>query len=196
MAAWTLPNRKADWCEFLTTALDRRSRKYFVTIILGMLLASGRRTVSCWLRAVGVSDDWQDHYYFLQTLGWRAKHVATKLLHLAVKQIPVSHVGPYVKLALFELPEEVKHRGKGRPRKYGKNRMSLARRGGHHKGWTTARMVLYGLEQTVVYKTFLATYPPVNSRFEMCGATWPAGTCACGCTRSWNYGPGDDLERL
>ena len=46
MAAWTLPHRIADWCEFLTTALDRRSRKYFVTIILGMLLASGRRTVS------------------------------------------------------------------------------------------------------------------------------------------------------
>ena len=37
MAAWTLPNRITDWCEILTTALDRRSRKYFLTIILGML---------------------------------------------------------------------------------------------------------------------------------------------------------------
>jgi hypothetical protein len=34
MAAWTLPKRITDWCEFLTTALDRRSRKYFVTVIL------------------------------------------------------------------------------------------------------------------------------------------------------------------
>ena len=51
MAAWTLPNRITDWCEILTTALDRRSRKYFLTIILGMLLGSGRRTVACWLRA-------------------------------------------------------------------------------------------------------------------------------------------------
>jgi hypothetical protein len=104
MAAWTLPNRIADWCEILTTALDRRSRKYFPTIILGMLLGSGRRTVSCWLRAAGVSDDWQDHYYFLQTLGRSAKRVATELLHLAVKQIPVSQIGEFIKLALDDSP--------------------------------------------------------------------------------------------
>ena len=104
MAAWTLPNRIADWCEILTTALDRRSRKHFLTIILGMLLGSGRRTVSCWLRAAGVTDDWQDHYYFLQTLGRSAKCVATELLHLAVKQIPVSQVSEFIKLALDDSP--------------------------------------------------------------------------------------------
>ena len=83
MAAWTLPKIVADWCEVLTTALDQRSRKYFLTIVLGMLLGSGRRTVSCWLRAAGVTDDWQDHFCFLQTLGRSAKRVATELLHLA-----------------------------------------------------------------------------------------------------------------
>lgn len=88
MAAWTLPHRITDWCEILTTALDRRSRKYFLTIILGMLLGSGRRTVACWLRAAGVTDDWQDHYYFLQTLGRSAKPVATELLHLGRTTIP------------------------------------------------------------------------------------------------------------
>jgi len=104
MAPWTLPNRITDWCEILTTALDRRSRKYFLTIILGMLLGSGRRTVACWLRAAGVTDDWQDHYYFLQTLGRSSKRVATELLHLAVKQIPVSQVGEFIKLALDDSP--------------------------------------------------------------------------------------------
>ena len=73
MAAWTLPDRIADWCQNLSTALDQRSRKYFLSIVLGMLLGSGRKTVSCWLRAAGVTDDWQDHYYFLQTLGRSAK---------------------------------------------------------------------------------------------------------------------------
>jgi len=76
----------ADWCEILTSVLDRRSRKYFFTIILGMLLGCHRRTVSCRLRAAGVSDDWQDRYYFLQTLGRKAKHVAKQLLHVAVRQ--------------------------------------------------------------------------------------------------------------
>ena len=65
-----------------------------------MLLGCGRRTVSCWLRAAGVSDDWQDHYYFLQTLGRKAKHVAKQLLHVAVRQITVSHVGEFIKFAL------------------------------------------------------------------------------------------------
>ena len=64
-------------------------------------------------------------------------------------------------VALFELPDVKKRRGKGRPRKYGKE-ISLARRGAHRQGWTTTRMILYGREQEIRYKTFLATYPPVG----------------------------------
>jgi|GEM_PF-2888800 len=104
MAAWTLPAIILDWCEFVTTALDRRSRKYFFSIILGMILSCGRRTVSSWLRAVDVGEDWQDHYYFLQTLGRSSRRVATQLLHLAVRHIPVSHVGEFVKLAIDDSP--------------------------------------------------------------------------------------------
>jgi hypothetical protein len=63
--------------------------------------------------------------------------------------------------ALFEQPDVKKRRGKGRPRKYGKE-ISLARRGAHRQGWTTTRMILYGREQEIRYKTFLATYPPVG----------------------------------
>ena len=73
MSAWTLPDTIADWVTLLSSALDARSRRYLRSIMLGLLLASGRRTVSCWLRAAGVSDDWQDHYYFLETLG-RSAH--------------------------------------------------------------------------------------------------------------------------
>ena len=305
MAAWTLPGRIADWTRSLSAGLDRRSRKYLPTIVIGMLLASGRRTVSCWFRAAGVSDDWQDHYYFLQSLGHGAERVATELLLLAVKQIPISHVGPYVKLAiddsptkrygpkvelagihhnptpgpsgseflyghvwvtiswlvthpkwgciglplprdvratkrpagdgehrtgsvgvsyetrngvrtdrmvrdclskmvrkecpgrrrrglcethvhqpggsngaiavsrlrkdaaLWDVPPLVKRRGKGRPRKYGANRISLARRGGHRQGWTTACLTLYGVKQDVTFKTFEATYRPAGGRIRV-----------------------------
>jgi hypothetical protein len=328
MAAWTLPNRITDWCEILTTALDRRSQKYFRAIILGMLLGSGRRTMSRWLRPAGVTDDWQDHYYFLQTLARSAKRLATELLHLAVKQIPVSQIGKFIKLALddsptkrygprvecagthhnptpgpsgseflyghvwvtiswlvthpqwgcigmpllalmyvrqkdlqvlenigkapwkfrtklelaaelvewcvtlfqnwfqkrvmvvadgayakrpflkrvmttgavvvsrlrkdaalFDIPVTTKLRGKGRPRKYGKYRISLAHRGGHRQGWTSSQMKLYGKEQTVRFKTFLATYAPVGSvtrvvivkrspeLFSDCPSEWKAFFC-------------------
>jgi hypothetical protein len=40
-----------------------------------------------------VTDDWQDHYDFLQKLGRSAKRVATKLMHVAARQIPVSQIG-------------------------------------------------------------------------------------------------------
>jgi hypothetical protein len=73
MAAWPLPAMILDWCEFVTTALNRRSTEVLLNIILGMILSCGRRTVSCWLRAGDVSEDWQDHYYFWQTLGRSAK---------------------------------------------------------------------------------------------------------------------------
>jgi len=79
MAAWTLPAIILDRCEFVTTALDRRSRKYFFNIILGMILICGRRTVSSWLRASDVGKDWQDHYYFLQTLGRSSKRYGKKV---------------------------------------------------------------------------------------------------------------------
>jgi len=80
----------------------------------------------------------------------------------------------------------VKHGGKGRPRKYGKTKISLAHRGGHQKGWTTGRLVLYGKEQNVRFKTFLATYRPAEGvirvvivkrsaeLFSDCPAEWVA----------------------
>lgn len=329
MAAWTLPQRIADWIDLLSAGLDQRSRKYLPVIILGMILGSGRRTVSSWLRAAGVSDDWQDHYHFLQTLGRSARRVAFQLLLLAVRQIPASHVGPYVKVAiddsptkrygpkvelagihhnptpgpsgseflyghvwvtlswlvnhprwgciglplralmyarqkdmqklqnlgrapwsfrtklqlaaelvewcvillqnwfqrtvmvivdgayakrpflsrvmktgaivvsrlrkdaaLFDLPEPVKARGKGRPRIYGKHKLSLSRRGGHRHGWIRIRLTLYGVEQWVTFKTFLATYRPAGGvirvvivkRSEQLFADNPAAWVAFFCT--------------
>ena len=329
MAAWTLPQRIAEWTELLSAALDRRSRKYLPVILLGMLLGSGRKTVSSWLRAAGVSDDWQDHYHFLQTLGRSAGRVATRLLFLAVKQIPLSHAGPYVKLAiddsptkrygpkvelagmhhnptpgpsgseflyghawvtiswlvqhplwgciglplralmyarqqelerlqhlgrapwpfrtklqlaaelvewcvtlfqnwfqrpvlvmadgayakrpflsrvmqtgavvvsrlrkdaaLFDLPDPPQVRRKGRPRIYGKHKLSLSRRGGHPHGWTETRLTLYGVEHTVTFKTFLATYRSTGGvirvvmvkRSEQLLADSPGGWVAFFCT--------------
>jgi len=329
MAAWTLPAKIADWIRFLSAGLDRRSRRYLPRLALGMILSSGRRTVSRWLRAAGVADDWRDHYHFLQTLGRSAGRVAFQLLLLAVRQIPASHVGPYVTLAiddsptkrygpkvqlagihhnptpgpsgseflyghvwvtiswlvthprwgciglplralmyarrkdlqvlenlgrapwafrtklelaaelvewcvvlfqnwfdrpvlvvadgayakrpflsrvtksgaivvsrlrkdaaLFDLPEPAPARRRGRPRIYGQNRLSLSRRGGHRHGWTQARMTLYGVEQTVTFQTFLATYHPAGGvirvvivkRTEQLFADSPADWVAFFCT--------------
>ena len=64
--------------------------------------------------------------------------------------------------AVFDLPPENKRPQRGRPRKYGKNRISLARKGAHRQGWQTAVFQLYGQAVEKVYKTFLATYAPAG----------------------------------
>jgi len=67
--------------------------------------------------------------------------------------------------ALRDLPPKRKkgqRRGRGRPRKYGKKRLSLAKRAGQQRGWRTIDCTLYGKAATKTYKTFLATYAPVG----------------------------------
>ena len=49
MAAWTLPQRIAEWTSLLSTGLDRRSRNYLPLIVLRMVRSSERKTVSSWL---------------------------------------------------------------------------------------------------------------------------------------------------
>jgi hypothetical protein len=67
--------------------------------------------------------------------------------------------------ALRDLPPKLKkgkRRSRGRPRKYGKNRISLAKRAGHKGGWQSIACTVYGEATTKIYKTFLATYQPVG----------------------------------
>jgi hypothetical protein len=67
--------------------------------------------------------------------------------------------------ALRDLPPKPKRgqrRSRGRPRIYGHNKLSLAKRAGHKRGWKTVDCTLYGEPVTKIYKTFLATYRPVG----------------------------------
>jgi hypothetical protein len=67
--------------------------------------------------------------------------------------------------ALRDLPPKLKKgqpRPRGRPRKYGKNKISLAKRAGHRQGWKTVECVQYGEVVEKKYKTFLATYRPAG----------------------------------
>jgi hypothetical protein len=65
--------------------------------------------------------------------------------------------------ALWTLPRPLKEgqsRGQGRPRKYGTERTSLAKRAGSPRGWSWAECIQYGQQVRKQVKTFLATYPP------------------------------------
>lgn len=60
---------------------------------------------------------------------------------------------------LYNVPKPVRHRRRGRPRKYG-TPISLAKRGVHARGWQTNDFTLYGAIVPKTYKSFVAMYPP------------------------------------
>ncbi len=297
---WESPEQWSDWSEWLAAGLHARNRWRLPVLLTGILFANGRRTVTTWLRAAGVSNDFQDYYYLLAAVGRKTNSIATRLVALILRILPLperlllviddsptkrygpevegadvhhnptpgpadqpflyGHVwvtislalrhpkwgtiglplramlyvrkrtmaaipksrrwqrfatklqlaarlvewiipilkaagkaawvvidGGYTKrpflrrvlklsgvvvvgrlrrdAALRDLPPKLKkgqRRGRGRPRKYGKNRLSLAKRAGHNRGWQTIVCEVYGAATTKTYKTFLATYSPVG----------------------------------
>jgi hypothetical protein len=68
--------------------------------------------------------------------------------------------------ALRDLPPPPPRPGqpkrRGRPPKYGKNRINLAKRAGHKRGWQTAECTIYNKTVIKTFKTFVATYGPAG----------------------------------
>ena len=295
---WQCPNEWSEWGEWLAAGLHARNRWRLPILLAGILFAHGRRTVTSWLRAAGVSIGFQDYYCFLAALGGKTKSVATRLLVLVLRRLPLpdrllaviddtptkrygpmvegagihrnptpgpadqkflyGHIwvtlslavrhpcfgplalplramlyvrrktmakipkwrgwtfatklvlaarlvewmapivkqagkilwivvdGGYVKApflrralragvtvigrlrkdaALRDLPPRLRRgqrRRRGRPPKYGKHKISLAKRAAHRQGWEVARCTVYGHTVTKLYKTFLATYRPAG----------------------------------
>jgi hypothetical protein len=86
--------------------------------------------------------------------------------------------------ALWSLPPEVPsdRRGPGRPRVYGTERVSLAKRAGQRRGWTTEAFTLYGERVTKRYKTFPATWKPAGGVIRVVLVDEPTGWRAYFCT--------------
>ena len=87
---WDCPEQWSEWNAWLAPGLHARNRWRLPVLLAGMLFASGRRTVTTWLRAAGVSDDFQDFYYFLTCVGRKSKSIATQLVTLLLWTLPLS----------------------------------------------------------------------------------------------------------
>jgi len=88
-ANWQCPSEWAEWSEWLAAGLHARNRWRLPVLLMGILFAHGRRTVTTWLLAAGVSDDYQDYYYFLAVLGGKTKSIATRVLALGLRGVPL-----------------------------------------------------------------------------------------------------------
>ena len=60
----------------LASALDRRSAPRPARLFLGALLARGRRTVTGWIRAAGLSDRYRSCYLAVAAAGKKAETIA------------------------------------------------------------------------------------------------------------------------
>jgi len=98
------------WFDRLAAVLDRRSAPRLALLFLGAVLARGRRTVTSWIRAAGLSDQFRSCYTAVAAAGKKAETVAASLvlwvfkplvsgagrLTLAIDDTPTPRYGPHV----------------------------------------------------------------------------------------------------
>src|SRR6266550_3135311 len=95
------PEDWQEWVQWLMPALHSRTRWRLPIVLLGLLFARGRRTVTSWLRAQGIAAEYDDYYYFLASLGRKIEPLATRLLQGLLCYLPV---GDRVLLAIDDSP--------------------------------------------------------------------------------------------
>src|ERR1051326_8829806 len=92
----------------LATCLDRRSAQRLPRLLVGILFDHGRRTVTSWLRAGGLSHTFRRGYHLVGACGRRFRFLATTILHtveplvtgdrlvVAIDDTPTPRWGPCV----------------------------------------------------------------------------------------------------
>jgi hypothetical protein len=91
------------WIDQLASLLDERVAWRLLPLMTGLLFATGRRTVSSWLRAGQLSKDYQNYYYFLTTVGRKVEMLAGSLLRTIAQ---VVEPGERVVLAIDDTPSK------------------------------------------------------------------------------------------
>ncbi|MCI0463621.1 MAG: transposase [Gemmataceae bacterium] len=80
MSLCQLPADLAAWIVPLTFALDARQHARFAALLAGLLFAKGRRTVTSWLRAAGLGEDFRACYGLVYRVGRRVERLARALV--------------------------------------------------------------------------------------------------------------------
>jgi hypothetical protein len=82
-----LPADLSAWIMALVSVLDRRSAPRLSLLLIGALFAIGRRTVTSWFRAAGITDEFRPAYNALGSAGRCARRIATQLLLFVIGPI-------------------------------------------------------------------------------------------------------------
>jgi DDE superfamily endonuclease len=92
------------WFSVLGSVLDPRSGPRLAWLLVGAILARGRRTVTSWIRAAGLSDEYRPCYTTVSAAGRRADSIAARLVHGVVKPLVAGAVR--LTFALDDTPTE------------------------------------------------------------------------------------------
>ncbi len=92
------------WFSVLASALDPRSAPRLAWLLVGTVLARGRRTVTSWIRAAGLSGEYRPCYTTMAAAGARADSIAARLAHGVVK--PLVATAARLTFALDDTPTE------------------------------------------------------------------------------------------
>src|SRR5579883_251951 len=92
------------WFSVLGSVLDPRSGPRLAWLLVGAILARGRRTVTSWIRAAGLSSEYRPCYTTVAAAGRRADSVAARLVHGVVK--PLVAGAARLTFALADTPTE------------------------------------------------------------------------------------------
>jgi hypothetical protein len=87
MSLASLPPTWQGWITAFQAPLHDRLAWRLEPMLLGVVMAKGRRTVTSWLRAAGLRTGWEDFYYFLAAVGKVCEFMATLLLRLLVHNL-------------------------------------------------------------------------------------------------------------
>jgi hypothetical protein len=104
-----LPERLSRLVAAFTSWLDCRSAARVPLLLAGILLASGRRTVTSWFRAAGITDEFRPAYHVVYVIGRRSQDLAVSVwyaaapclagarrLLVAIDDTPTARYGPCV----------------------------------------------------------------------------------------------------
>lgn len=80
MSLWMMPQELACGFTHLAGCLDVRSQCRFLALLGGVVFARGRRTVTSWLRAAGIGDEFRPAYSLLWTVGRRTAWMGAVVL--------------------------------------------------------------------------------------------------------------------
>src|ERR1700719_2795813 len=99
-----LPAPLSAWLTTIAAALDARSAPRLLALFVGALFARGRRTVTSWFRAAGITHEFRPAYSALWAAGRHAADLAYRLLGCVVKPLMRRLPGDHLLFAIDDTP--------------------------------------------------------------------------------------------